>query len=74
MATRTFAACVHKEEGGWVALCAELDVSSQGKTIEQARANLREAVEFFLECADEEEISQRLHGQTYTSILVESTR
>jgi len=69
MATKTFTAWVHKEGGGWVALCPELDVASQGSTIEEAKANLREAVELFLECADEGEISQRLHGETYMSPL-----
>jgi len=69
MATKTFTAWVHKEDGGWVALCPELDVASQGQTIEEAKANLREAVELFLECADETEISQRLHGETYMSPL-----
>ncbi|HEX9731502.1 MAG TPA: type II toxin-antitoxin system HicB family antitoxin [Thermoanaerobaculia bacterium] len=39
-----------------MALCPELDVASQGKTVEEARENLREAVELFLECADPSEI------------------
>lgn len=69
MAIRTFTAWVHREDGGWVALCPELDVASQGQTVEEAKANLREAVELFLDCADEEEISQRLHGETYMSSL-----
>ena len=69
MATKTFTAWVHKEGDGWVALCPELDVASQGSTIEEAKANLREAVELFLECADAEEVSQRLHGETYMSSL-----
>ena len=48
MTTRTFTALVQREGDGWVALCPELDVASQVETIEEARANLREAVELFL--------------------------
>jgi len=69
MATKTFTAWVHREEGAWVALCPELDVASQGGSVEEAKANLREAVELFLECADEREVSRRLHGETFMSPL-----
>ena len=53
------------EEGGFVAECVELRVVSQGDTADGAVANLREAVEAFLECADRSEISERLHAGTY---------
>jgi len=56
-------ALIEREAGGYVALCPELDVASQGPTVEQAIANLKEAVELFLECADAEEIRQRLHRE-----------
>jgi len=69
MRTCTFTAWVQREGDGWVALCPELDVASQGDTIEQARANLREAVELFLESASQEETEQRLHAETYLSPL-----
>lgn len=49
------------EDGGYVAECVELRVVSQGDTEDHAMANLREAVEAFLECADREEIRERLH-------------
>ena len=72
MTTRTFTALVQREGDGWVALCPELDVASQGQTIEDARANLREAVELFLETASDAEVQQRLHSETYlTSLEVE---
>lgn len=48
---RQFTAVLEKEGDCCVALCPELDVASQGDTVEQALANLREAVELFLECA-----------------------
>ena len=67
MKTKTFSAIVQKEADVWVSLCPELDVASQGQTIEEARANLTEAVELFLETADPDEIQQRnaaLHHPT----------
>ena len=41
-------ALIEREGDGYVSLCPELDVASQGKTIEEARDNLREALELFL--------------------------
>jgi predicted RNase H-like HicB family nuclease len=67
MSTRTFTAAIHKEGDLYVALCPELDIASQGETIESARENLREAIELFLEAAGPEEIAERLHGEMYLS-------
>jgi predicted RNase H-like HicB family nuclease len=64
---RAFTAVVEKEGDGFVALCPELDVVSQGDSVEEARANLREAVELFLECASPQEIEERLHAEVYVS-------
>lgn len=50
---------MEKDVTGYVALCPELDVASQGATVESATANLKEAVELFLECADPAEIERR---------------
>jgi predicted RNase H-like HicB family nuclease len=63
MAVRSYTAIIEKEGAGHVALCPELDVASQGDTVESATANLQEAVELFLECADPAEIERRLHTQ-----------
>ena len=41
-------ALIEREGDGYVLLCPELDVASQGKSIEEARDNLREALELFL--------------------------
>jgi predicted RNase H-like HicB family nuclease len=60
-------ALIERDGDGFVALCPELDVASQGDTIEQARANLVEAVELFFECADEAEVRQRLHHEVYVT-------
>ena len=65
MTTRSYTAIVEKEGTGYVSLCPELDVASQGDTVEAATASLREAVELFLECADPEEISRRTHGEVF---------
>lgn len=59
----SYTALLQKEGDGYVALCPELDVASQGPTVELAIANLKEAVELFLECADPEEVKQRLHRE-----------
>jgi len=62
--TKRFTAIIENEGGGYVGLCPELDIASQGSTLKEARANLREAVELFLECASPREIEQRLRPQT----------
>jgi len=62
-------AIIEREGEGYVALCPELDVASQGSTVEQARANLREAVELFFETADASEVERRLHNEVYVTRL-----
>ncbi len=52
--------CVIEREGdGYVSLCPEMDIASQGDTIEEARANLMEAVGLFFEAADPSEVQSR---------------
>ncbi len=62
-------AIIEREEGGYVSLCPELDIASQGDTIEEARENLREALELFFAAASPEEIQQRLHDEVYVTRL-----
>jgi predicted RNase H-like HicB family nuclease len=50
-------------------LCPELDVASQGDSIEDARKNLQEAVELFLETADPSEIQRRRHSEVFVTRL-----
>lgn len=69
MSTQTLRAVVQKEGDGWVSWCPELDVASQGDTVEQAKANLKEAVDLFLETASPQEIQKRLRTETYLSSL-----
>jgi len=60
-------ALIQREDDGFVALCPELDIASQGETVEEARRNLIEAVELFFEAADPTEISVRLHKEVYVT-------
>jgi predicted RNase H-like HicB family nuclease len=52
-------AIVEREGEGFVSLCPELDMASQGDTAGEARANLEEALELFFEVADESEVRRR---------------
>ena len=65
-------AFIEREGDEYVSLCPELDIASQGDTIEKARENLREALELFFETASPEEIQTRLHEEVYV-IRVEVT-
>lgn len=58
-------AVIEREGDGYVALCPELDVASQGDTLVDARRNLVEAVEAFLETASPSEIDGRLSPERY---------
>jgi predicted RNase H-like HicB family nuclease len=60
-------AIIEREGKGYVSLCPELDIASQGDTIEEARLNLREALELFFETASPTEIQSRLHEEVYVT-------
>jgi predicted RNase H-like HicB family nuclease len=60
LAKNLFTAILERKGDGYVALCPELDIVSQGKTVGEATTNLKEAVELFLETADHAEIQRRL--------------
>ena len=62
-------AVIEREGDGYISLCPELDVASQGNTIEEARANLVEALQLFLETASPQEIQGRLHEEVYVTQL-----
>ncbi|MDX1584941.1 MAG: type II toxin-antitoxin system HicB family antitoxin [Thermoanaerobaculia bacterium] len=59
--TRQLTVLIEREGDRYVSLCPELDIASQGETIEQARENLEEALELFFETASPEEVTARLH-------------
>lgn len=60
-------AIIEREGDGYVALCPELDIASQGDTVELARNNLREAVELFFETASASEVAHRTHAEVYVT-------
>ena len=67
--TRTLTATIWREGDGYVALCSELDVASQGGSVEEARTNLKEAVELFFETASPEEVTRRFNSEIYITPL-----
>jgi len=62
-------AIIEREGSGYVSLCPQLDIASQGETVQEARENLREALELFFEAASPLEIQQRLHQEVYVTQL-----
>jgi predicted RNase H-like HicB family nuclease len=58
--TRHLTAIIEREGDGYVALCPELDIASQGSTIEESQRNLRESLELFFELASPSEVQERL--------------
>ncbi|MDX1963606.1 MAG: type II toxin-antitoxin system HicB family antitoxin [Pirellulales bacterium] len=67
--SKTLTAIIQREGKAYVALCPELDIASQGDSIESARENLREALELFFECAPAEEIYERLGQEIFVTQL-----
>lgn len=55
-----FTALIEREGKQYVALCPELDIASQGDTVDEANNNLREALELYFETASKGEISKRI--------------
>ncbi len=66
---RVFTAIIEHEGDGYTALCPELDIVSQGDSVEEARKNLIEAIELFFETASETEIQERLHDEIFITRL-----
>jgi predicted RNase H-like HicB family nuclease len=60
-------AIIEREDDGFISLCPELDIASQGSTIEEARANLVEALTLFFETASSFEISHRLRSEVFVT-------
>lgn len=58
-------ALIERERDGYVSHCPELDIASQGKSIEEARDNLQEALQLFFETASTDEIDDRLHSELF---------
>jgi predicted RNase H-like HicB family nuclease len=62
--TRHVTAVIEREGDGYTALCPELDIASQGDTIDEARRNLQEALELFFETASPVEVASRLRSES----------
>ena len=65
--TRHLTAIIEREDNGYVALCPEVDVASQGDTVAEARDNLEEALVLFFETASPTEIANRLRAEVYVT-------
>ena len=65
--TQQLTAIIEREGDGYISLCTELDIASQGDNIEEARRNLIEALELFFETADPSEIRNRLHSEFFVT-------
>ena len=58
---------IEREDNGYVSLCPQIDIASQGESVEQARQNLIEAIELFFETASPNEILTRAYSETYVT-------
>jgi predicted RNase H-like HicB family nuclease len=65
--SKRLTAIIQADGAEFVALCPELDIASQGSSIEEARNNLQEALQLFFECASQGEIEERLGGEVFVT-------
>jgi predicted RNase H-like HicB family nuclease len=62
---RSLTAVIEREGDGYVAICPEFDIASQGGSVEEARSNLTEALTLFFETADTSEIALRSQREVF---------
>ncbi len=67
MQARQLTAIIEREDDGFVALCPQLDIASQGDSIEEARANLTEALTLFFETASPSEVARRFQHEVFVT-------
>jgi predicted RNase H-like HicB family nuclease len=60
-------AIIEREDDGFTALCPELDIASQGSSIEEARTNLVEALTLFFETAAPSEVTRRFRSEVFVT-------
>jgi len=60
-------AIIEREDDAFVSLCPEFDIASAGATIEEARANLVEALTLFFETAPETEVTRRYRDEVFVT-------
>jgi len=66
-AAQRLTAIIEREDDGFVALCPEFDIASEGASIEEARTNLIEALTLFFETASPSEIVRRSHNEVFVT-------
>jgi predicted RNase H-like HicB family nuclease len=66
-ATSSPPAIIEREDEGSVSLCPEVDVASQGSSIEEARANLEKALSLFFETAYPSEVARRFRSEIFVT-------
>jgi predicted RNase H-like HicB family nuclease len=66
-AAQRLTAIIEREDDGYVALCPELDIASEGASIEESRTNLIEALTLFFEMASPSEIARRTHSEVFVT-------
>ncbi len=64
---RRLTVVIEREDDGFVALSPELDIASQGQSIEEARANLIEALTLFVETASPSEVTRRFQSEVFVT-------
>lgn len=64
---RRVTAIIEKEDDGYVALCPEFDIASEGDSVQDARSNLIEALALFFETASPSEIVRRSHQDVFVT-------
>ena len=67
---RKFTAIIEKEGKWYVAHCPELDIASQGKSVKEARINLKGAIALFFQHASPSEIADRMHSEVIVTQMV----
>ena len=65
--SRRLTVIIEQEGSGYVAICPELDVVSQGDSVEEAHSNIKEALELFFESAPPEEVDRRFRGDVFVT-------
>jgi predicted RNase H-like HicB family nuclease len=65
--TRHLTAIIEREDEAFVSLCPELDIASQGSSIEEATANLVEALSLFFETAEPSEVARRFRSEVFVT-------
>jgi predicted RNase H-like HicB family nuclease len=66
--SRRLTAIIEREDDGVVALCPDLDIASEGASIEQARTKLIEARTLFFETAAPSEVARRFHSEVFVTL------